>query len=107
MFLVYTLAMNTIPGGFAIAAAAVHWRNDCSKNLSLWLVVMALIFNLFMIGLSWDGRVTLLLCMRQMQSPFASHHAGGLTKRLLGCSVCLPDTPSIQPTRLSGAGAAP
>lgn len=51
VFLLYTIGMNAIPGAFAVAAAATHWRNDCDKNLSLWLVVTAVVFNLFMIGL--------------------------------------------------------
>ncbi len=33
-----------------MAAAAIHWRNDCANNLPLWLLVYALIFGLFMIG---------------------------------------------------------
>jgi hypothetical protein len=50
VFLLYTIGMNAIPGAFAVAAAATHWRNDCDKNLALWLVVMAVVFNLFMIA---------------------------------------------------------
>lgn len=50
MFVVYTVGLNAIPGAFAAAAAAAHWRNDCDKNLPLWLLVTALVFNLFMIG---------------------------------------------------------
>jgi hypothetical protein len=49
VFLTYTVLMNAIPGALAIAAAAVHWHNDCAKNLPLWLLVYALIFCLFMI----------------------------------------------------------
>lgn len=62
MFLLYTIGMNAIPGAFAVAAAATHWRNDCDKNLALWLVVTAVVFNLFMIGLYlplWCSRIKL------------------------------------------------
>lgn len=58
VFLTYTLLMNAIPGAIAVAVAAVHWRNDCAKNLLLWLLVYALIFGLFMIG----AQLVLLLC---------------------------------------------
>jgi hypothetical protein len=50
VFLLYTIGMNAVPGAFAVAAAATHWRNDCDKNLTLWLMVTAVVFNLFMIG---------------------------------------------------------
>lgn len=47
VFLTYTLALNGVTGAFAVAAAAAHFQNDCDKQLHVWLLVQALVFNLF------------------------------------------------------------
>mmetsp|Transcript_11122 Transcript_11122/g.33335 ORF Transcript_11122/g.33335 Transcript_11122/m.33335 type:complete len:316 (-) Transcript_11122:2115-3062(-) len=49
VFLTYTLAMNGVTGAIAVAVAAMHIHNDCAKSLHVWLLVEALVFNLFFI----------------------------------------------------------
>lgn len=50
MFLTYTVALNGVTGAIAVAVAAVHFQNDCNKLLHVWLLVEALVFNLFFIA---------------------------------------------------------
>ncbi|KAK9809135.1 hypothetical protein WJX72_009916 [[Myrmecia] bisecta] len=50
IFLTYTVLLNTAPAVASIILAALSFHNDCAKPLHTFLLIMALVFNPFMIG---------------------------------------------------------